>query len=111
MDQYYPYTQMKGTTYEIKSLFIFRGSNVLGIPSTAKFILAVQSGATVYARIYNPVTASVVAEVSTTSITPIVISSVSLSNIPATEQILEVHMRTDNAAKTGYMYTMLFGYY
>jgi hypothetical protein len=96
-----PWFEAKSATYVIAGRMAFKGTNVLGTPTSAKFVASTDTGGgSVDCRIYDVTNAQVIAEYTgITSTTFAIYTDSTLTNLPTGEALFEVQIR-DTAGQT-----------
>jgi len=93
-----------GTTYAVRRRWIFRGTNVMGIPTAIKAIMRVVNATSGEFRIYDLTNAQTICECTTTSGTFVIVNSGTISNLPTGEAIFEIQLKcTSPGNPSGYV--------
>jgi len=87
-----PFIIISSTTWSEVTTFVFPGTNVW-TPTIADFVCRLADTGTGDIRIYDVTNNTVIAQVSLTSSVKQILTDISLTNLPATKAIFEVHLQ------------------
>ncbi len=84
-------------TYVTEGQFIFQGSTVVGTPTLIKIIAEIENNSTGSVRLFDSTNSSIIAEnTNITSSLPTIFDMGTIINVPTSEAIFEVQLKTSN---------------
>ena len=104
-----PYLKIKEDVYTTIGYLVFRGTDIVGIPTNIKVMASLKEVATtdVDVRIYDSTNANVICEVTgITDLIPTLYDLGTLSNLPTVEAVFEIRAKVGTDGKEGWIHTM-----
>jgi hypothetical protein len=99
------YTSVNSSTLTAVGTLIFRGSDVVGIPTNIEAILG-HSSTGVQFQLYDTTNSKIICSVTTTNSGPIKVDCGTISNIPTGEAIFEFRLRRTGSNGQGRIYAL-----
>jgi hypothetical protein len=99
------YTTVNASTLTVVGHMIFRGSNIVGIPTSIDAILG-HSSTGVQFQLYDYTNSKIICDVTTTNVGPVLINCGSISNIPTGLSIFQFKLRRTGSNGQGRIYAL-----
>ncbi|MCK5603409.1 hypothetical protein KAR91_16105 [Candidatus Pacearchaeota archaeon] len=101
------YWECKKTTWVNANSFIFRGSNVLGIPVACKLIGSVDEGGIGYVQLFDYTNNNIICELTINSSSVGIFETSIVQNIPTEESIFEIRAMSSSNSKKIQLYNLV----